>query len=65
MLKKCWNFYRNIFVQLFFFQQTVGILMGTNCALLLADLFLHSYEVDFIADFIQKKKHALISVSAV
>jgi hypothetical protein len=26
------------------FQQTVGIPMGTNCAFLLADLFLHSYD---------------------
>ena len=26
------------------FQQTVGIPMGTNCAPLLADLFLYSYE---------------------
>jgi hypothetical protein len=30
------------------FQQTVGIPMDTNCALLLADLFLYSYEADFI-----------------
>ena len=30
------------------FQQTVGILMGTNCAPLLADIFLYSYESDFI-----------------
>ena len=30
------------------FQQTVGIPMGTNCALLLADIFLYSYEADFI-----------------
>ena len=30
------------------FQQTVGIPMGTNCAPLLADLFLFSYEADFI-----------------
>ena len=29
-------------------QQTVGIPMGTNCAPLLADLFLYSYEADFI-----------------
>jgi hypothetical protein len=33
------------------FQQTVSILMGTNCASLLADLFLYSYEVDFILTF--------------
>ena len=30
------------------FQQTVGIPMGTNCTPLLADLFLYSYEADFI-----------------
>ncbi|KAK3094748.1 hypothetical protein FSP39_005718 [Pinctada imbricata] len=30
------------------FQQIVGIPMGTNCAPLLADLFLYSYEADFI-----------------
>jgi hypothetical protein len=35
------------------FQQTVGIPMGTNCAPLLADLFLYSYE----AEFIQKPLH--------
>ena len=41
------------------FQQTVGIPMGTNCAFLLADLFLHSFEADYIADLIQKKEHRL------
>jgi hypothetical protein len=30
------------------FQQIVGIPMGTNCAPLLADLFLYSYEAEFI-----------------
>jgi hypothetical protein len=30
------------------FQQQVGIPMGTNCAPLLADLFLYLYEADFI-----------------
>ena len=30
------------------FQQTVGIPLDTNCAPLLADLFLYSYETDFI-----------------
>ena len=50
----------NIFVQCGgrVFQQTIGIPMGTNCAPLLADLFLHSYEADFIADLIKKnEKH--------
>ena len=30
------------------FQQIIGIPIGTNCAPLLADIFLHSYGVDFI-----------------
>ena len=30
------------------FQQTVGIPMGTNCVPLLVDIFLYSYEADFI-----------------
>ena len=30
------------------FQQTVGIPNGTNCAPLLADIFLYSYEAEFI-----------------
>ena len=38
------------------FQQTVGILMGTNCAPLLADLFLYSYEADFIQGLLKKKR---------
>jgi hypothetical protein len=46
----------NIFV--FFggrvFQQTVGIPMGTNCAPLLSDLFLFSYEADFIQGLLKK-----------
>jgi hypothetical protein len=30
------------------FQQSVGIPMDTNCIPLLADLFLHSYETEFV-----------------
>ena len=30
------------------FKQIVGIPMGTNCAALLADIFLYSYEAEFI-----------------
>ena len=30
------------------FQQIVGIQMGTNCASLLADICLYSYEAEFI-----------------
>ena len=40
-------------------QQTVGVPMGTNCALLFADLFLYSYEADFIADLFRKKEYYL------
>ena len=38
------------------FQQTVGIHMGTNCAPLLADLFLYSNETDIIQGFLRKTK---------
>jgi hypothetical protein len=38
------------------FQQTVGIPMGTNFAPLFADLFLYSYEADFIQGFSRKTK---------
>ena len=61
----------NIFV--FFdgsvFQQTVGIPMGTNCAPLLVELFLYSYEADFIQGLLmnneKKLAHPLISRSAI
>jgi hypothetical protein len=38
------------------FQQTVGIPMGTNCAPLLADLVLYSYEADFIQGILKKNE---------
>ena len=41
------------------FQQTVGISMGTNCAPLLADLFLYSYEADFIRGLLKKNEKKL------
>ena len=41
------------------FQQTVGIPMGTNCAPLLADLFLYSYEANFIQELLQNKDKKL------
>ncbi len=51
----------NIFVMLGgrVFQQTVGIPMGTNCAPLLADLFLYSYEADFIQELLKKNEKKL------
>ena len=36
------------------FQQTVDISMGTNCAPLLANLFLYSYEADFMQGLLKK-----------
>ena len=32
------------------FQQIVGITMGTNCAPLLADIFLYSYQAELYTD---------------
>jgi hypothetical protein len=36
--------------------QGVGIPMGTNCAPLLADLFLYSYESEFLRKLVKDKK---------
>ena len=44
-----------------FFQQTVGIPMGTNCAPRLADIFLYSYEADFIQSLLSTGKKQLAS----
>jgi hypothetical protein len=41
------------------FQQTVGIHMGTNCAPLFTDLFLYSYEEDFIQGLLKKNEKKL------
>ena len=51
----------NIFVESggVLFQQVIGIPMGTNCAPLLADLFLYSYEAEFIQTLIKNGKRHL------
>ena len=41
------------------FRQMVGIPMGTNCAPLLADLFLYSYENEFLDNSLRKAKESL------
>ena len=41
------------------FQQTIGIPMGTKCVLLLADLFLYSYEAEFIQGLLKSGKKKL------
>ena len=45
----------NIFVQFggCLFHQAIGVPMGTNCAPLLADLFLYSYENEFLDNMIK------------
>ena len=45
----------NIFVQFggHLFRQAIGIPMGTNCAPLLADLFLYSYENEILDNMIR------------
>ena len=41
------------------FRQTVGIPMGKNCAPFLADLFLYSYENDFLEQLIKEGQRKL------
>ena len=41
------------------FQQTVGMPMGTNCAPVLANLFLYQYEADFIQGASQESEKRL------
>ena len=41
------------------FQKTVGIPMGTNCAPPLADMFIYSYEADFIKGLLKKNEKKL------
>ena len=43
------------------FQQIVGIPMGTNCAPLLAHIFLYSYEAEFIQSLLSAGKKRLAS----
>ena len=38
------------------FQQMVGIYMATNCALLLADFFIYSYEACLIQGHLKKNE---------
>ena len=44
------------------YQQIVGIPMGTNCAPLIADLFLYCYERKFMSDLHKSKRHDLIDM---
>ena len=51
----------NIFVVFAVFMQIVGIPMGTNCAPLLADIFLYSYEAEFIQALLSTGRKQLAS----
>ena len=42
------------------YKQNVGIPMGTNCAPLVADLFLFCYERDFMKSLTKEKRYDLI-----
>jgi len=42
------------------FQQTIGIPMDTNCAPLLADLFLYSYEADVVKGLLKRNTKKLV-----
>jgi hypothetical protein len=42
-----------------FFQQSVGIPMGMNCALFLTDPFLHSQKAECFQKFLHEKKESL------
>ena len=44
------------------YQQIVGIPMGTNCAPLIADLFLYCFERDFMSDLHKSKRFDLIDM---
>ena len=52
----------NIFVEFGgrIFQRTIGIPMATNCAPLLAALFLYSYEAEFVQSILQAGKKHLV-----
>ena len=54
--------WKNIYVQFdgMVHQQIMGIPMGTNCAPLIADLFLYCYERDFMSDLQKSKRFDLI-----
>ena len=42
------------------FRQVIGIPVGTNCAPLLADLFLYSYENEFLDNMIRSSHRRLV-----
>ena len=62
-----WSFYfprENIYVQFegMVYQQIFGIPVSTNCAPLIADLFLFCYERDFMSNLHKSKRYNLIDM---
>jgi hypothetical protein len=60
--KVLWNWYHQhawVFRLTTYLVYLVNIPLGTNCAPLLADLFLYSYEADFIQGFLKKNENRL------
>ena len=55
---------KNIYVQFegMVYQQIVGIPMGTNCAPIIADLFLFCWERDFMSNLHKSKQYDLIDL---
>ena len=61
---RCLSFWLTTFFVVFagkVFQQIVGIPMGTNCVPLLADIFLYSYEAEFIQSLLSTWRKQLVS----
>ena len=56
--------WKKIYVQFdgMVYQQIMGIPMGTNCAPLIADLFLYCFERDFMHDLHKSKRYDLIDM---
>ena len=59
LLLSSWKTY---LCNLMVYQQIVGIPMGTNCAPLIADLFLYCDERDFMSDLHKSKRHDLMDM---
>ena len=62
LVKLLLSSWKNVYVQFdcMVYQQIVRIPMGTNCATLLADLFLYCYERDFMSNLQKSKRFDLI-----
>ena len=62
IIRKYKNLYKFIYIRFGskLYRQNVGIPMGTNCAPLVADLFLFCYERDFMKSLTKEKRYDLI-----